>query len=406
MRILTTLTYYTPHISGLTVYARRLVRRLVQRGHSVTVLTSHFGHELSWRENLDGATIVRSPVLALVSKGAVMPLFLWDAARLIGSHDVVYLHLPQIEASGVALLAKALRKPVVTTYHCDIELPPGAIRALTTPAIRLSHYLTGKLSDRIVVNTDEYGRSARLPRRFYYKVLSVYPPAELAAEPTGGFRAHHGLGDGPLVGFVGRFAEEKGIAYLIDSVPLVLSQIPDVRYVLAGPTEMVPGERVHEKIRPKMEALGSSLIHVGLLSDAELAEFYRTVDVLVLPSTNSTESFGMTQVEAMLSGTPVVATDIPGVREPVRVTGMGKLVPPCDEQALARAIVAVLRDRRRYLRPPEEIRAQFDPEKTVAFYEELFAQLLRHQPAALSDQEETVVGRPSENPPGGPAHEE
>ncbi len=402
MRILSTLTYYTPHISGLTVYARRVLQRLAQRGHDVTVLTSRFSSALRRREVIDGVSVVRSSVLFQVSKGAFAPLFLWDAARLISRHDIVYLHLPQFEASGVALLAKSLRKPVVTSYQCDIELPPGVVRTVFTPAIRASHYIAGKLSDRVVVISDDYGRTARLPKHFHQKVVSVHPPIELAEASEGAaeFRARHGLGTGPLVGFVGRYAEEKGLDYLLAAVPLVQQELPDVRFVLAGPTDSVPGETVHERLQPQIDALGSRVVHLGLLSDAELASFYHAIDLLALPSTNSTESFGMTQAEAMIAGTPVVASDISGVREAVRVTGMGQLVPPRDATALARAIVSVLREPQPYLRPSTEIRRLFDPDGTAAFYEQLFADLTG-RPAAVAHPEVEA----SESAPEDPAAE-
>jgi glycosyltransferase involved in cell wall biosynthesis len=229
-----------------------------------------------------------------------------------------------------------------------------------------------------------------LPRHFHQKVLSVHPPIELPGPGGDGlaFRRQHDLGEGPLVGFLGRFSEEKGISYLIESVPLVLRDIPNARYVLAGPTATVPGERVHEQLRSRIEALGSTVVHVGLLPDEELGAFYRAIDVLTLPSTNSTESFGMTQAEAMLAGTPVVASDMPGVRETIRLTGMGLLAPPADAQALAAAIVAVLRNPAKYARPEQEIRSIFDPERTATFYEQLFASLLSKQ--AFSPQEATA----------------
>lgn len=387
MRILTTITYYTPHISGLTVYARRVIRRLVERGHEVTVLTSRFDSHLPPREMVDGATVIRSHVLFRVSKGAFAPRFLWDAARLVPKHDVVYLHLPQFEASGVAVIAKALRKPLVTTYQCDIELPPGIVRVLFTPAIRASHYITGKLSDRLVVLSDEYGRSARLPAHFQQKVLSVHPPIELAAsdEAPAAFRERNNLGDGPLIGFVGRYAEEKGLDHLLRAVPLVQREIPNAHFVLAGPTDSVPGEHVHERLQPRIDALGATVVHLGLLSDQDLTAFYRAIDVLVLPSTNSTEAFGMTQAEAMLAGTPVVASDIPGVREAVRITGMGLLVPPRDAPAIARAIVTVLLDRARFVSPAKSVRDLFDPANTAAFYEQLFSSLIKQrQPAGTA----------------------
>jgi glycosyltransferase involved in cell wall biosynthesis len=401
MRILTTLTYYTPHVSGLTVYARRVVRRLVEREHQVTVLTSRYNRSLPSRETIDGATVVRSPVLLQVSKGVLMPLFIWHALRLIRAHDVVYIHLPQFEGSIVALLAKVMRRPVITAYQCDIELPPGFVRFIFTPAIRLSHYVTGKLSDRIVVTSEDYGRSARLPRRFHQKVLVLYPPAELAGGAAGGaaFRHRHGFGESPLVGFVGRFAEEKGIEYLLESVPRVLTHLPATRYVFAGPTDTVPGEQVHQRLRQTIQTLGDAVVHLGLLSEGELAELYGALDVLVLPSTNSTEAFGMTQVEAMLAGTPVVASDIPGVREAVRVTGMGRVVPPRDPAAIAAATLEVLEHRDRYVRPRAEIQRLFDPHRAAAFYEELFEQLLARRRRPQPEVPTGDVAEPGESEP-------
>jgi glycosyltransferase involved in cell wall biosynthesis len=407
MRILATLTYYSPHISGLTVYARRLASRLTSRGHRVTVLTSRYSPGLPAREEIDGATVVRSPVLARVSKGVLMPLFPWHAARLVASHDVVHLHLPQFEAGLVAVLAKLFRKPVVVSYQCDIVLPSWRARLLFSWLIGLSHRITCALADSIVAISDDYADGSPLLRRFRHKVVSVHPPIEL--QPASGdgreLRERYNLGDGPLVGFVGRFAEEKGIDYLVGSVPLVLREVPDARYVMVGLSDRVPGERVHDRLRPKIDALGSRLVHIGVLTDAELSQFYRTVDVLVLPSINSTESFGMTQVEAMLAGTPVVATDIAGVREAVRITGMGELVPPRDERALAGAIVKVLRNRKRYERPEREIRELFDPQGTAAAYEKLCADLLRKRRPALVTEERSPTGVPSDDagPSGGGA---
>jgi len=97
--------------------------------------------------------------------------------------------------------------------------------------------------------------------------------------------------------------------------------------------------------------------------------------VLTVPSINSTESFGLVQVEAMLSGCPVVATNLPGVREPARVTGMGEVVPLRDARGLADGIVKVLEHRSSYVRPRQEIANMFSLDKTVTEYEKLFGSL-------------------------------
>ncbi len=103
-----------------------------------------------------------------------------------------------------------------------------------------------------------------------------------------------------------------------------------------------------------------------------IADLFTMSDVLVLPSINSTESFGLVQVEAMLRGVPVVASNLPGVRQPTRMTGMGEIAPIGDSEGLARQILKVLASPERYLRPREEIRAMFSLEKTLDDYEAVY----------------------------------
>jgi glycosyltransferase involved in cell wall biosynthesis len=108
-----------------------------------------------------------------------------------------------------------------------------------------------------------------------------------------------------------------------------------------------------------------------------MGDFFGACDVLTVPSINSTETFGLVQVEAMLSGCPVVATNLPGVREPIRMTGMGEVVPIKDARALADGIVKVLQNREKYVRPREQVAEMFAIERTVSAYEKLFAELQR-----------------------------
>src|SRR5680860_1276610 len=98
------LTYYRPHVSGLTIYVERLGRALVARGHEVTVLTSQYDRQLPREEIVDGVRIVRVPVAMRVSKGVLMPTLGIHATRLVREHDVVSLHLPMFDAFGICLL--------------------------------------------------------------------------------------------------------------------------------------------------------------------------------------------------------------------------------------------------------------------------------------------------------------
>ena len=391
MRILTLLTYYAPHISGLSVYARRIVSGLTARGHSVTLVTSRYDPGLPAEERIDGVRVLRSRVWFRLNKGVFMPGYIVRACRELHHHDVLYLHLPQIEAAPIALYARLLaRKPIVTTYHCDLELPRGFTRWLFTPLIKLSHFVTFLLSHRVVANTEDYVRGSRFLRHFAHRIEISYPPCVPPESDTATALPFAIDPRTPLIGFVGRFAEEKGIQYLIEAAPLVLQRVPDAVFAFVGERERVFGERVFERLRHRIEALGDHVRLLGVVTDAELARFYRRVNVLALPSTNSTESFGMVQVEAMLCGAPVVATDIPGVREAVRATGMGKLVPPRDARALAEGIVDVLehRDHFAHARTPPELDAIFGLERAVQYYEALLESVASRR---LAEREAPVV---------------
>ncbi|MER3484925.1 MAG: glycosyltransferase family 1 protein, partial [Chloroflexota bacterium] len=94
MRVLLGLTYYRPHVSGLTIYVERLGRALAARGHQVTVLTSQYDRALPRDERVDGLRIIRVPVAFRVNKGVVMPTIGYWATRLAREHDVISLHLP------------------------------------------------------------------------------------------------------------------------------------------------------------------------------------------------------------------------------------------------------------------------------------------------------------------------
>ncbi len=371
LRVLMTLTYYWPHISGLTLYAKRLAEGLAGRGMAVRLLTSRYDPGLDRFEVISGVEVRRSRVWLRLNKGVVMPGFLWRCFRACHDADVVNLHLPQVEAALVAIYARLVaRKPVYTTYQCDLELPPGLARTLFTPLIKLSHLTTVIFSNRVICTSDDYVTASRFLRHFRSRIDIVYPPC--ARLEPGTAKVPLDIAEGQrLIGFVGRFAEEKGVEYIIAAMPQVLESHPDAVLAFVGEPNAV-GEQVYQRIRPQIEAMDEKIRLLGVLEESELAAFYRRCDLLVLPSINSTEAFGMVQVEAMYGGVPVIASDTPGVRVPVSVTGMGKLVPPRDSGALAEAIVEALEHREDYVRSAVDLEALFGVDQVVDFYESLF----------------------------------
>jgi glycosyltransferase involved in cell wall biosynthesis len=383
MKILTVLTYYRPHTSGLTIYVERLVRTLAKRGHQVTVLTSQFEKDLPTEEIVDGVRIVRAPVLFRVSKGVIMPTFGYLAWKLVLEHDVLHLHLPQFDAAGVALRGRLLRKPTVITYHCDLKLPPGLFNRFVNLVVHVMNDLAARFTHRIGAYTQDFADHSPYLRRFAKKVRVILPPVELPEvdeDTIADFKNQHNPeGKGPVIGMVARFASEKGVEILLDALPAVLEKYPNAMVLYAGQYLDVMGEEAY--FGRLQTIIGGYQTQkqwkfLGNLNPSQLAAFYPNLDVLVVPSLNSTETFGLVQIEAMMNGIPSIASNLPGVRQPPQMTGMGEVVPIGDAKALAEAILRIFDHPEKYAGDTAAVARQFDPQTNAAGYEALYQSLL------------------------------
>jgi glycosyltransferase involved in cell wall biosynthesis len=124
-----------------------------------------------------------------------------------------------------------------------------------------------------------------------------------------------------------------------------------------------------------IEQLREHWSFLGIVSPIEMSAFFHECEVTVLPSINSTESYGMVQVESMLCGTPVVSSDLPGVRVPVSQTGMGLTVPPANPQALAEALMAIMENPAAFRGRPERLLSLSTPQAVAEQYEAIFEDL-------------------------------
>ena len=380
MKILEVLTYYRPWVSGLTIYVERLSKALVEQGHDVTVLTSQYDPQLPRFDVLDSVKIVRIPVALRVSKGVIMPGFGPMAWKLALRTDIIHLHLPQFDAPGVALRGRMLRKPVVLTYHCDLQLPSGTFNKLVDQVVLNMNELAGKLSDAVVTYTRDYGENSPFLSQYIDQKLAIIPPPvtldPVSDEALARFRGKYKLEGQQIIGVSARLAAEKGVEVLLRALPSILEEFPNARVLHAGPYQDIIGEEAYAaRLAPLFEKYRDHYTLLGTLQGEELAAFYASLDVLNISSLNSTESFGLVQIEAMRNGVPVAACNLPGVRQPVTMTGMGEVSPIGDHEALAGAIIRILRNRSHYLRDAQQISDSFDPLQTAADYLALFKSL-------------------------------
>ncbi len=376
MRVLSTLTYYHPHWTGLTNFAQRIAEGLVRRGHAVTVLTTRHDPRLPGDEFVGGVRVVRLRPWAFVSRGAVAPMWPIRLLGLLPGHDAVHIHTPQAEALLVAACARALGKPVLITHHGDLVMPDGAFNRLVEQTVTAAMSLAGRLAHVVAPLSADYAAHSSFLAPFGERLRPVSPPVDLPPpqpEAVAAWRRSLQLSNARVIGFAGRFVEEKGFDYLLEAIPLLERAEPSVHLVFAGEHRVIY-EQFFERCADLWARHRHRLTMVGLLREPQqLANFYALCDVLALPS--RTDCLASVQVEAMLSGTPVVAADIPGAREVVQRTGMGRLCRPRDPEHLAATLLEVLDARAHYIKPREHIRAIYDPDQSIGEYETLLRTL-------------------------------
>lgn len=378
MRILQILYYYEPYTSGLTIYAARLANALATRGHEVAVLASQHDRSLPRNETTpEGVRIRRLPVAASLDRAVIVPALIPAAVAMMRRADVVHIHLPLAEAALLVAIARLLRKRVVVTHHADLVLEGSRLSRLAATVARWSAIGGGRLAHAFVTNTASRARVSPVARHMTRNLRVIPPPivVDPVSESAGtDFRRDFGLGDGPLVGFVGRYASEKGIDVLLQTIPALRERFPGVTVALAGPRlDPRDGAELRGPWTRWLARHAGAIRQLDYLSDADLARFYAACDVLVLPSVDWTESFGMVQIEAMLRGTPVVASDLPGVCEPVTTTGYGRLVRPGDVADLAAKILEVLAHPDAFRPDPNVVARRYSLAATIEAWEHLYA---------------------------------
>ena len=185
-------------------------------------------------------------------------------------------------------------------------------------------------------------------------------------------RIKYGLGAGPVAGIIARLSEVKGHKYLIKAMKRVIEEIPDAQLLSIG----------DGKIKKDLEALARNLkleeriIFVPAVSDT--SEAFSIMDVFVMPSLQ--EGLGLSIMEAMRAGVPVVASSVGGITSLIKDNETGILVKPKDPDAIASAIIDLLKNKERASKlssqAQELILKEFSLEKMAQETEKVYQQCL------------------------------
>jgi len=378
MKILFFSPYFYPYVSGVTISPKRILDYSSKK-NEITVLTFLHDHKLSNQVIHNQLTIIRMPYLFKISKGFISPQSIFYFLNKINKCDLVILNQPNFEGLLLAIMAKIFGKKIVSIFHCQVFLEGNLFTKIVNFILNISMKIQLYLSDKIVVYTKDYIDSLSYFKKFIDKTIDVLPPIKKTVPDKKLLSRLLKLKKASIwVGYAGRISSEKGLEYLIEAMKQLNNEA--MTLVFAGPyNKDVVGENdYYNKVVKLLKKYKINHLFFGNLSSSQLSSFYKSIDILILPSINQTEAFGMVQAEAMLSGTPVIASNLPGVRMPIKLTKMGKIVEPKNSEQIKLAILEILKNKNKYTNINLIKNAQniFDIKKVYKFYDSLVASII------------------------------
>lgn len=344
MRIAHVTATFPPHYTGTGMVCYHNALGLARLGHEVTVFTA----DDAPADHVDPReiTVRRLPILFRFGNAPFLP----QLVRLEG-FDLVHLHYPFYFGSEMIFYRSlAGGPPYVVTYHQDV-LFQGALRYPE----RVHHRLLGRRilarAAKVLATSLDYAHSSRLT-----DLLRARPGAvgEMpngvdvgrfqAATDGSSVRDRYSLAQDRVILFVGALDRAhyfKGVHVLLQALARMAGN--HTRLLVVG-----EGDLRKEYQRQAVElGLGERVVFCGRVPDEDLPAHYAATDLVVLPSTTMGEAFGVVLLEAMASGKPVVASNLPGVRSVVQDGQDGFLAEPGNAEDLAAKIGWLLNDAKR-----------------------------------------------------------
>jgi rhamnosyl/mannosyltransferase len=371
MRVTMVNKYYPPHLGGIEFHMRDLANALVARGHEVRALVANEDKD-TVREQIDGVDVTRlGRAFAYSSTPVVLGLGRAIKAEASGDTpaDLLHLHFPY-PWGEVSWLTARPGLPTVMTYHSDIVRQKAMLAAYTP----LLHRVLDRV-DLILASSPDMVEHSPFLSRVAEKCRVVpfgidverFDLTGVLAKRAADIRAAHVR---PVVLFVGRLVYYKGIDVLVEAMASVDA---DLVIVGSGPLE--------SQLRERISALGirERVMMLPTLPFEELAAWFNAADIFCLPSVARSEAFGLVQLEAHASGTPVVSTRLTtGVPFVNRDGVTGLTVEPGNVGELAEALSRLAGDRalREQLGAQARHRARSEftiermAEQTLAVYDE------------------------------------
>ena len=399
MRILHILDHSIPLHSGYTFRTRAIIEQQQAMGWETFQVTSaKQGATATQVEEVDGLVFYRTPPLSrmlarlpVVSQLAVISRLERPLHQVIEEvkPDILHAHSPAL--IGVAALRAGTRFRLPVVYEVRAFWEDAAVDHGTSKEWGVRYRLTRRLETYVLKRADaitticEGLRSDIIDRGIAAHKVTVIPNAVDAerfsmngqADPE--LQARLGITGKTVLGFIGSFYAYEGLILLLDAMPEVLEEMPNVRILLVG------GGPQEGRLRERVDELGlnEAVIFTGRVPHDTVQAYYNLIDVFVyprLPMRLTDLVTPLKPLEAMAQGRLVLASDVGGHRELIRPGVNGELFRAGDVADLTSAVLGLLRNRGRWQSLHEGGRHFVESERTwprsVANYDSVYATVL------------------------------
>jgi PEP-CTERM/exosortase A-associated glycosyltransferase len=361
MRILHILDHSIPLHSGYTFRTRNILQQQRALGwETVQITGSKHLNPAGQEEDVDGFHFYRTPAaegfldsLPVLNQLAVVNTLSarLDEVVIKERPDILHAHSPSL--NGLAALRVGRRHGIPVVYECRAFWEDAAVDHGTCKEGGLRYRLTRALETRVFRKADavtticEGLRSDILERGIPPERVTVIPNAV----DVDLFKRHNqrdselvqrlGLENKQVLGFIGSFYAYEGLSLLVEAMPRVLAQMPDVRLLLVG------GGPRESTLQQQASKLGveDRVVFTGRVPHDQVQRYYDLVDILVYPRMPMRLTELVTPLkplEAMAQGRVVIASDVGGHRELISDGVNGKLFRAGDPESLVKAILMML----------------------------------------------------------------
>jgi glycosyltransferase involved in cell wall biosynthesis len=343
MKILQIVPYFPPYNGGQERYILNLSKYLVKKGHDVDIITSNYPKCENY-EKIDGINITRHKCLARPLRNPIVPGF-FKNNKNFKEYDIIQTHNEHsISALAAAYIKRKYNLPLVLTCHGQLKFGNFFSDNFEKLYSRNIGKILFGISDCIVVLSESdkkyvssfninFGKIAVIPNaidsnQLEHIIIDKWDPEA--------FSLGYDHEQNPKVLFVGPVIRRKGVENLIRAIPKVVNdnKFKNALFIFTG-----IGDYLEEaKLLAGKLGIQKNTLFTGYIGIEYLAMFYKISDLFVLPSFS--EGLPTSILEAMFFSLPVIATDIPGVRDHFKDCAL--LIPPRDTESISTAISNLL----------------------------------------------------------------